>query len=153
MKWYRNLYLTEGVHQNKRTIIEKIEKNAGLPGICLVTLAANGRDLFDIFSANLLFQTPLHGHCPVIVGIAKGKEEAIDLAAQLALAAYRQNGDFDIRKYLCVQWQKLSDLEKEEELQIEKELRARAGEDADGSFYFVYPMERLKKRRRFWRQK
>ncbi len=151
MEWYRNLYLTEGVHQKKQTLIEKIEKNAGLPGIYMVTLAANGRDLFDIFSADLLFQTPLHGHCPMIIGIARGKEEAVDLAAQLALAAYQKNGDFNIRKYLRDQWQELSDMKKEEQLRMEKSMRAYTGMEEDSDFYFAYPMERLKKRRRFLR--
>lgn len=150
MEWYRDLYVTEGVHQKKQTLIEKIEKKAGLPDICIVTLAANGRDLFDIFSSDLLFQTPLHGHCPMIVGIAKGKEEAVDLAVKLVLAAYRQNGDFDIRKYLRNQWQGVSDEKKEEQLRMEKSMHAHVGIEKDSDFYFVYPMERLKKRRRFW---
>lgn len=150
MKWYRNLYLTESIRKDKQTLIEKAEKNAGLPGIYLVTLAANGQDLFDVFSASQLLQAPLHGHCPVIVGMAKGRDEAIDLALQTALEAYERNGDFNIRKYLQQEWESLSAEEKEKEYLLEKELHAHMDKETDEGFYFEYPMERLKKRRYFF---
>lgn len=125
MKWYRKLYLGEGIKKSEEQLIKKIETNAGLPNTYLITLAANGKDLFDIFSTNLLFQPVLHGHCPLIVGIAKGWEEAAELAAGIALEAYRQNGDFDIQKYL--------------------QGRMEDGEE----MVYEYPMEKLKKRKWF----
>lgn len=123
MKWYRDFYLGKGI-RDKEKLMKRIETNAGCPGVYLVTLAANSRDLFDVFSADLLMQNVLHGHCPMIVGAAKGKENAIEIATTIALDAHRQNGDFNVCRYLQEQ----------------------AGEQ---EMAYEYPMERLKKRRRF----
>lgn len=146
MKWYRNLYLTEGMRGNRRELIEKIEKNAGLWDVYLVTLAANGQDLFDIFSTKMLLQPPLHGHCPMVVAIAKGSGEAQELAAHLAVEAYERNGDFDICRFLAQELDGCTEEERTDQAELEKALHAVS--DAD-SLYFEYPMERLKKRSRF----
>ncbi|MDO4343520.1 MAG: hypothetical protein Q4C50_01830 [Eubacteriales bacterium] len=125
MKWYRKLYLGSGITRSRKEMIEKIEKNAGTPNVYLITLAANGRDLFDIFSSDYLLQPVLHGHCPLIVGLAKGREEAEQLALDIAMEAYYQNGNFDVRAYL------------EENIKD------------GGGLAFEFPMEQLKKRKRF----
>lgn len=125
MKWYRDLFLGDGVGQDKEKLIKKAETRAGMPGVYVVTLAANGRDLLDIFSADRLFQPTLRGRCPLIVGMAKGRRSAVRLATDIALGAYRENGDFDIARYL-------------------------AGRTADGEDpVYDYPTEHLKKRTRF----
>ena len=125
MKWYRDLYLGEGIKKSPKQLIQKVETNAGLGNMYLVTIAANGRDLFDIFSTNLLFQPVLHGHCPLIVGMAKSHEDAVSIAVQITMEAYQQYGDFDIYRYLE------SRLDESEEM------------------IYEYPMEKLKKRKRF----
>ena len=124
MKWYSNLYIGEGIKKSRKELIGKMEKNAGLPGIYVITLASNGRDLFDIFSANQLMQPVLHGHCPLIVGLASSHESAVEMSKDIALAAYNKNGNFDITAYL-------------------KEMASR--ED----WIYEYPMQKLKKRTRY----
>lgn len=125
MKWYRHLYLGKGIRQSKTQLIQKAETNAGLPNVYLITLAANGRDLLDIFRADLLFQPILHGRCPMIVGAAKGYDEAVGIASDIVQATYQKNADFDVRRYL----------------------RENLGDDGD--MFYEYPMDKLKKKRRF----
>ncbi|MDO4523264.1 MAG: hypothetical protein Q4B57_08995 [Eubacteriales bacterium] len=100
MRWYRGLYLGEGLEDKKEKLIEKIEKSAGTPGIYVVTLAANGTDLFDIFSTDYLLQPVLHGHCPMVVGLCKGYEEAVEMATSIALEGYRETGSFAVLPFL-----------------------------------------------------
>lgn len=125
MKWYQKLYIGKNVKKNRELLIKNVETGVGMPEVYLVTLAANERDLFDIFRADILFQPVLHGHCPLIVGAAKGWHEAVDIATGIALDAYRKNGDFDVRKFL--------------------ESRIPDGEE----MIYEYPMEKLKKRKMF----
>ena len=125
MKWYRNLYLGKGIRQPKEQLIKKVETCAGLPDLYLITLAANGRDLFDVFLADFLQQSVLHGHCPLIVGMARGRRAALKLATDIALDAYRANGNFDIPGFLAES--------------------VEAGEE----MVYEYPMEKLKKKKRF----
>ncbi|MDO5539079.1 MAG: hypothetical protein Q4F83_03255 [Eubacteriales bacterium] len=125
MKWYRKLYLGEGMKKSRKELIKKLETNAGLPGVYVITLASNGRDLFDIFSANQLLQPVLHGLCPPIIGLSSGYEEAMELSKDIALAAYRTNGNFDIPAYLQGQMEN--------------------GEE----WIYEYPVQKLKKRKKF----
>ncbi len=80
--------------------MRRVEAGAGCPGLYVVALAANPANLFDIFSADLLMQDALRRSCPPIVGLAMGKARATDLALSIAMDAYRQNGDFDMSRYL-----------------------------------------------------
>lgn len=125
MKWYRKLYLGDGIRKSKEELMKKIETGAGLPGIYVLTLASNGWDLFDIFSSNDLMQPVLHGLCPVIVGLASGYDEAVEMAKDIALESYQKTGAFDICAYL--------------------QSRIPEGE----KFIYEYPMEKLRKRKHF----
>lgn len=125
MKWYQKLYIDKNIKKNREQLIKNVETGVGMPNVYLITLAANERDLFDIFLADILFQPVLHGHCPMIVGIAKGWQAAVDIATGIALDAYRENGDFDVRKFL--------------------QSRIPDGE----AVFYEYPMEKLKKRKLF----
>lgn len=118
--------MSDSLQGKKDKLIEKIEKNAGTPGIYLITLAANKEDLLDIIPTSVLLQPVVHGLCPMIVGLAKGWEDAVEMAGRLVLDSYRKTGDFHVQKYL--------------EGQLER------GEACS----FHYPMERLKPRKRLF---
>lgn len=103
MKWYGNLYLGSGLEGKKENLIRKLESNAGLPGIYLVTLSANERDLFDVFAADVMLQPLMHGRCPLIIAMAKGKKAALDIALNLVKETYEKTGGFDVKTYLIQQ--------------------------------------------------
>lgn len=124
MKWYRKLYLGSGLEDKKDKLIKKLEGNAGVPGLYVITLASNGKDLFDIFSADMLLQPVLHGHCPTIVGLTKSWEEAVGIAEKIVVATWQQTHSFDVWGYL----------------------REAAGTDEDA--VCEYPMDKLKRRRK-----
>ena len=125
MKWYQKLYIGEKLKKSSEQLIKNTQTGVGMPDVYLITLAANEKDLFDIFLADALLQPVLHGHCPLIVGAARGWHEAVELATGIALDAYRKNGDFDVRRFLRE--------------------RVPDGED----MVYEYPMEKLKKRKLF----
>ena len=66
----------------------------------LVTLASNGKDLFDILPSHLLKQKALRRNLPMIVGIAVGYEEAVDLVVGIVEETIRKTGGTDVRQYL-----------------------------------------------------
>ncbi len=124
MKWYRKLYLGRGLEGKKDKLIKKLECNAGAPGLYVVTLAANGKDLFDIFSADMLLIPVTHGHCPLIVGLAKRKKEAIEMTEEIIMSCWRETGKFDVWAYLKGQ------------------------AEMDGEAIEEYPMDKLRRRGR-----
>ena len=66
----------------------------------VITEAANGEDQFDILSSAWLKQRAVRKKLPMIYGIAKGYEEAVDLVVQMAEETYRETGNGDILCYL-----------------------------------------------------
>ncbi|MDO4632323.1 MAG: hypothetical protein Q4B01_00530 [Eubacteriales bacterium] len=100
MRWYRNLYLGEGLEKKKDRLIRKIEQGRGVPGVYVITLASNGTDLMDVFAADYLMQPALHRSCPMILGLCRGRDEAVDLSVEIVLDMYRQTGGFRLPEYL-----------------------------------------------------
>ena len=60
----------------------------------------SGEDQFDILSSAWLKQRAVRKKLPMIYGIAKGYEEAVDLVVQMAEETYRETGNGDILRYL-----------------------------------------------------
>jgi len=101
MNWYSQLYIGEGAGPNAKKIIRKLKRNAGQMDVYLITLAANGQDMLDIINSAYLKQPVVRRNLPMIVGIAKGYDEAVDLVQQMLLETYEQTGGFRIPAYLA----------------------------------------------------
>ena len=73
MRYYKHLYLTEGLEKKKEKIIRKLEagKQPAFPE----------QELF-------------------VVGITKGYDEAVELVEQIVQEVYDQTGTCDIRSYI-----------------------------------------------------
>ena len=54
----------------------------------------------EIVPAVMLIQRTAYDLCPAIIGMAKGKEEAIELAAKIAEEVWKETGSFDIEEYM-----------------------------------------------------
>lgn len=100
MDWYTQLYVSENLKEKKNKIIDKIERGVGTPGIYLITLASNEKNLLDILSADQLFWPVMHRLCPVIVGMTRSYEEATEIAASMILDAHKETGSFRVEPYL-----------------------------------------------------
>lgn len=101
MKWYTDLYVGETARRRKKKIIRKLKINAGMLDVYLVTLASNRRDMLDIISSAYLKQAAVRRQLPMIVGIACGYEEAVELAVQMVREAYEKTGKADVPGYLA----------------------------------------------------
>ncbi len=78
----KELVTDETCQKKKNSILRKIRINAGLLDIYLICLAKNN-DLFDIIDCSNLKQKGYPKKDLYILGIAKGKESAVELAARL----------------------------------------------------------------------
>lgn len=101
MNWYSELYIGEGAKPKAKKIIRKLKRNAGQIDVYLITLAANGQDMLDIINSAYLKQPAVRRNLPMIVGIAKGYEEAVGLVQQMVREAYEATGDCRIPEYLA----------------------------------------------------
>ncbi len=100
MVWYRYLYADESCASKKEKIKWKIRHNAGQVNIFVITLSENEGGLLEVISAVELMQRGYPKDRLFVVGVAKGYEEACDLACGIVLEVYRKTGNFKVKEYL-----------------------------------------------------
>ena len=101
MIWYDKLYVGESIVHKTKKIKWKIMHNAGQIGIYVITLASNRQNLLDIIPSYELMQRGYPKREMVIVGLAKGYDEAVEVAASIVDEMYRNTGTFAVRTYLA----------------------------------------------------
>ena len=100
MKWYDDLYVGEGIIHKTNKIKWKILHNAGQIRIYVITLASNDKNLLDIIPSQELMQKGYPKKDLYVVGLAKGYDEAVEVAASIIDEVYRQTGAFEVASYL-----------------------------------------------------
>lgn len=99
VKWLKNYYVGEGVKEPGK-VRRKIRAGKFVPGIYLLTLSNNPANLCEIIPAAMLMQKSYAGICPPIFGMAKGKNEAMEMVSDILGEIYRETGSFQVTDYL-----------------------------------------------------
>lgn len=99
LKWQENFLTGESV-KNPDKIRKKLNNGKLVPGIYLLTLSENPSNLMDIIPAAMLIQKSFYGICPRIIGMAKGKDEALEMVRSLINEMYRETGAFETAEYI-----------------------------------------------------
>ena len=100
MEWYQELYTGESIQGKTEIIKWKVIHNAGQLQIYVIALASNPKNLFDIIPAWELMQKHYPKQKLMIIGLAWGWNEAVDVVKQIVTEVYENTGGFDIRNYL-----------------------------------------------------
>lgn len=104
MKWYKNLYFGESISPKAHQIMNKIEKNKFTPDVYLVALASNPKNQLDIIPSWELMQSGYPKEQVQVIGLAKGKKEAVALVTSIVEEVYTETKDANIRHYLENKW-------------------------------------------------
>ena len=96
MRYYKHLYLTEGLEKKKEKIIRKLEAGKLQPGVHVITLAVSERNQLEIYPT-IQFKQPAF---PEQELFTKGYDEAVELVEQIVQEVYDQTGTCDIRSYI-----------------------------------------------------
>lgn len=99
LKWYDNLYVDKLIKNKKEDIVERINEGKVSPRIYCIILASNGNNLFDILNANELLFDYYKKREIFILGLAIGRNSAIELAVDMLEEVYKNTGDFKVREY------------------------------------------------------
>lgn len=97
-QWIVDYYVGGGIRDAEK-VRGRIDSGKLAPGVYLVTLSHNPGNLLEVIPAVLLVQKPFASLCPRIVGMAKGKEEAIELASDIVREIYQATGGFRVTEY------------------------------------------------------
>ncbi len=99
MEWYRDLYLGESVRDKKDQIMQDVEGKRYRGNMCLITLAVNPDNELEILPVRELRYDYHVRNCPLVVGIAGDRKEALKLIQKIAGDVYRSTGDVAIREF------------------------------------------------------
>lgn len=100
MRYYRYLYLGEGVKKKKDKVIRRIEKRKLLPGVHIITLPESEKNQLEIYSCTQLLKPYFPKRDFFVVGIGKGYEEALELVEEMTKEVYNETMSADIRTYI-----------------------------------------------------
>lgn len=101
MVWDEDLYVGKSIEQKADRVKWKICHNAGQLHIYVITLASNEQNLLDIIPAAELLQRAYPKNNLYVIGLAKGYDEAIEVAASIVMDVYQRTGGFAVRNYLA----------------------------------------------------
>ncbi|MGN0160411.1 MAG: hypothetical protein ACI4AQ_03375 [Lachnospiraceae bacterium] len=99
MEWYKNLYLGEMAARKKYKLLRKINKR-WLSKAYIITLPSNEENVLDIYSYNEILQHHYDENQLFVIGLAHGKEEALELTKNIVFEVYRACGNVNVTKYI-----------------------------------------------------
>ncbi len=102
--WYEHLYMGEKAKKRRYAIIQDIREKKPHADVYVITPPSNGNNILDIYPTKTILQDYYEDKDLLILGIARGYQEALKLAGRIVSEMYQETGDFRIREYL-----KLSD--------------------------------------------
>lgn len=100
MKYYFDLFLSEGYRQNEKNVIASLEKREFSIDQYLIILLKEGENHLEIFNSILLSQKIYDLNELFVVGIADGLFEAYEIVEKITQEVYNETGNTDIKGYL-----------------------------------------------------
>lgn len=80
MRWYKDMYVGYSLLENKNQIIKDIKAGKTMRDKFLLTLPKNDYDTLEIYPSNILLQKWFQKSDDIVViGVANGREEAMEL--------------------------------------------------------------------------
>lgn len=100
MKYYSNLYVSEGLKKKKNKVISRLERKKIQPDLHVIMLPECDHNQLEIVSAMYLLQPGYPRKNRIVVGLARGYEEALEMVEKISREVYEATGDLKIRDYI-----------------------------------------------------
>lgn len=108
LQFYRDLYLDPEI-KHPEVIKWRLQHNAGSLSLYVITLCdtdpVSGEALYDgqlqFFHSAFLQQPYVKEHCPMIVGLARGRENAMELVRRIVQECLDTQSDADLVSFLA----------------------------------------------------
>lgn len=100
MKWYKGLYIGYNLLEDSKEVIKNIEKGKILFNKYVIVLPRNNYDTLEIYPSNVLNQKFYRNMDLTVVGIASGKEEALDMVNLIVMDCYNSTGNVKVKDFI-----------------------------------------------------
>ena len=98
--WYENLYMGAKAKRRRFAIIQDIREKKSGAGVYVITPPSNGNNILDIYPAAVLFQEYYDRKNLMILGVADGYQDAVELTGRIVSEMYEKTGGFCLENFL-----------------------------------------------------
>ena len=98
-RWFQPLHVKKLSGKIAQKIIRRISQNHFEKDAWLIVLPFGEHNLFDIYPAYVFLQESFPCYRADVIGLAKSRGQAVELAAELVQEVYQATGGFDTRTY------------------------------------------------------
>ncbi len=106
MQYYHNLYVSSSLQGKQEQILKNIQNNTIQFNKYLIVLKEFGKNPLEIYDSVLRVQKLLQDDHVLLVGVADGYDEALELTRRITQEVYDATAGTDIKGYLISQQQK-----------------------------------------------
>ncbi len=102
--WSSKIYLDEKIARSIKKYKKRLEKKKWLPQVYCITLPINGENIMEIYSSSEFWFKHYQNRKMVLIGLARTREAAGKLAAQICLDTIQRQGDISpalVKSYFC----------------------------------------------------
>ena len=103
MVLYENPYIGESLQHNKDKIIRRMKKGKVVLRLFCVTLPLGSHGILEIYPYYELQQKWFKEQNPMVIGLARRREEAFLLIQDIIGEVYANTGGFDVANYLKIE--------------------------------------------------
>lgn len=100
MRWYEHLYVGEKAGKRRFSIIQNIRSEKLQPEVYVITPASNGNNILDIHPSATLLHPYYRELDLLILGIALGHQEAMEVTGKIVDEMFRKTGKLDLERFL-----------------------------------------------------
>lgn len=101
MRFRKELYLGEGI-KNRQIIQQKLRIGAGMVDVYVISLS-RGRDQLECMHCSQFKQRVIRENIGLIVGLAKGRNEAQELMITMIEDSLKETGSPNVKEYLLME--------------------------------------------------
>ena len=105
MQFMGSLYVGESISTKEHEIVRKVHSGKFVPNLHLIVISDNPDNMLDIISEKEILKKYYPKDFLKVVGIAKGKKEAMELVEVMILESLKLTGSADVREFLKSKWE------------------------------------------------
>lgn len=100
MKLYKNLYISESLQKHATAVVQNMLEGKIQLNIYVIVLTPPPKNQIEIYNVTLNQQRLFYMDEVLVIGIARGRDEALELVAKIVEDVLDETGYVDIPKYI-----------------------------------------------------
>ena len=105
MTFFQDLYLGEHISSKLEQVMKKLNNGKPILDLYLITISEHPDNMLEIVPQREILQKGYPNKVIRVVGLAKGKKEALAVVQSIVEASLKATGSADVRPFLNQRWE------------------------------------------------